>query len=170
MQRQITFLVFLSVLSVIVFESFTWNQQGAAQKAPASTCVQEKISKPNGKTSHFFGLNCMSCHREGRKGKSCFSVAGSVLDEDRSKIHKNPIVKLYTEPGAQGKLVATLYGDANGNFYTTADIDFGRGLYPTLIGNPTASEPIKHMRRPIFNGQGSCNQCHGYNEEALGID
>ncbi len=110
----------------------------------------------------------MSCHKAGRPGKSCFTIGGSVLDEARGKIHKNPVIKLYTEPKGGGKLVATISGDKMGNFYSTESIDFSMGLYPTLIGTQGVAEPIKHMAHPVFRG--NCNSCHGYREEALGID
>lgn len=93
----------------------------------------------------------------------------SVFDEARARIHKNPIIKFYTEPKGQGKLVATVNGDKFGNFFTTENIDFTRnGLYPVLIGSPTAAESIKYMQTPIFKGD--CNSCHGPRAEALGID
>lgn len=172
-KKNITFVLFLTTIGIILIsQSFTWTSQESNPPKAASNCGPTKISKANGKNSHFFGLNCSACHVDGRKGTGCFTIAGSVLDEDRSKIYKNPVIKLYTEPMAKGTLVATINGDAFGNFYTTEKIDFGTGLYPTLIGSPTATEPIKHMKRPIDNTMGQCNKCHGYKkaEEALGID
>ena len=126
------------------------------------------ISKPNMKKSHEFGTDCMSCHKKGGAAKSIFMVSGSVLDEARSKIYKNPVIKLYTERKGQGELVGTILGDALGNFYSTENIDFSIGLYPTLVGTEGVAEPIKHMSRPIFSG--SCNSCHCTREEKLGID
>ncbi len=169
-KKSITFLLlFTTIVTIITLESFV---DVSAVGNPPDNCGETKISKPNSTKSHFFGLNCSACHTPGRKGKGCFTVAGSVLDEDRSKIYKNPVVKLYTEPKAGGQLVATIKGDALGNFYTTETIDFSKGLYPTLIGSPGAAEPIKHMTRPVFSDMGNCNRCHGYKkaEEALGID
>lgn len=126
------------------------------------------VSKPNMKKSHEFGTDCGSCHRKGGEAKSIFTVSGSVLDEAREKIFKKAVIKLYTERKAMGDLVATIQTDELGNFYSTEPIDFSIGLYPTLYGTPTASEPIKHMARPIFTG--NCNSCHGPKEEKLGID
>jgi cytochrome c553 len=126
------------------------------------------ISKPNTKKSHEFGTDCMSCHKKNGSAKAIFTVSGSVLDEARAKIYKNPVIKLYTERRGGGELVATILGDALGNFYSTEPIDFSVGLYPTLEGTPGVSEPIKHMMKPIFTG--SCNSCHGPKAEKLGID
>jgi len=136
----------------------------------AFTVLEETplVSKPGTKKSHEFGTDCMSCHKKGGSAKSIFMVSGSVLDEARAKIYKNPVIKLYTERKAQGELVATILGDALGNFYSTENIDFSIGLYPTLVGTEGVAEPIKHMSRPIFSG--SCNSCHGTREEKLGID
>jgi len=159
-----TFLFFFSLTIIaimIVSQSFV---------SPTITddCKENIRSEANKRKSHFFGLNCMNCHKEGRPGKGCFTVAGSVMDEARGKIYKNPVIKLYTEPKAGGKLVATIQGDKSGNFYTTDSIDFSMGLFPTLIGTTGAAVPIKHMNRPIFRG--NCNSCHGYKSESLGID
>jgi hypothetical protein len=136
----------------------------------AFTILEETqlVSKPSTKKSHEFGTDCMSCHKKAGSAKSIFMVSGSVLDEARAKVYKNPIIKLYTERKGQGELVATILGDALGNFYSTENIDFSIGLYPTLVGTEGVAEPIKHMSRPIFSG--SCNSCHGPKEEKLGID
>ncbi len=144
------------VVTALVVSAFT---------VPEETSL---ISKPNTKKSHEFGTDCMSCHKKGGTAKSIFMVSGSVLDEARVKVYKNPVIKLYTERKGQGELVATILGDALGNFYSTENIDFSIGLYPTLIGTEGVAEPIKHMSRPIFSG--SCNSCHGPREEKLGID
>ncbi len=144
------------VVTAFVVSAFTMADQ------------MQVISKPNTKKSHEFGNDCMSCHKKGGSAKSIFMVSGSVLDEARAKIYKNPVIKFYTERRGQGELVATILGDALGNFYSTEDIDFSIGLYPTLIGTEGVPEPIKHMSRPIFSG--SCNSCHGPKEEKLGID
>jgi hypothetical protein len=169
-RKKITFILLLTSIAVIVISQSFVALPKAIDPGPADmlNCGPVKISKPNGVTSHFFGLNCQSCHVKGRKGPGCFTVAGSVFDEDRSKIYRNPIVKLYTQPKGGGKLVATLTGDKLGNFFTTKEIDFGGGLFATLVGTPGVKEPIKHMLRPIFTGD--CNNCHGKNFEALGID
>lgn len=144
------------IISAFVVSAFTISEE------------MKVISKANTKKSHEFGNDCMSCHKKGGSAKSIFMVSGSVLDEARVKIYKNPVIKLYTERRAQGELVATILGDALGNFYSTEDIDFSIGLYPTLIGTEGVAEPVKHMSRPIFSG--SCNSCHGPKEEKLGID
>jgi hypothetical protein len=161
-------LIVLLALIVIVSVSFM-----AAQKDKnfdeGSRCGKQMSSKANGAKSHFFGISCNNCHGvKADKADGCFSISGSVYDEARARIHKNPVIKLYTEQGAKGKLVAVLYGDANGNFYSTQKIDYSQGLYPSLYGTPGTREPEKHMTRMTFTGD--CNKCHGKNVEALGID
>jgi hypothetical protein len=171
-KKNTTIILFLGIIGImIISQSFTGASNYLLNEDPTK-CGTTVISKPNGKKSHFFGLNCSACHGDDKKGKGCFTIAGSVLNEERSNIYKNPIIKLYTEPKGGGKLVATILGDALGNFYTTENIDFSKGLYPTLIGSPNAAEPIKHMTLPIYSDMGQCNKCHGYrkDEEALGID
>ncbi|NOK24114.1 hypothetical protein, partial [Corallococcus carmarthensis] len=125
-------------------------------------------SKKGGTKSHEFGKDCMTCHQPNGPAKDPFTVSGSVSDEARAGIQKNCVIKLYTRRKAKGKLVATIYGDALGNFYTDKKIDFSKGLYPTLLGTPGVKEDTKHMPRRIYSGD--CNTCHGVNTEKLGID
>lgn len=175
--KYLSFILFIATIGILISQSSFIRAAKPVQKAIDLTpnCGSTRISKPNAVTSHFFGLNCGFCHTEGRKGKGCFTVAGSVLDEDRSRIRKNPVVKLYSEPLGKGKLIATIYGDALGNFYTTENVKFpesflATGLYPTLVGSPKSKERFKHMLKPIFKEDGNCNKCHGKSAEALGID
>ncbi|MFM2358125.1 MAG: hypothetical protein RLY16_117 [Bacteroidota bacterium] len=156
---------------VVVSLSFS-NQQSPkpkpAKKRPNGCGVQLE-SKAGEVKSHFFGITCSNCHAaKVEKAPGCFTVSGSVYDEARARIHKNPVIQLFTEPGGKGDLVGTIYGDKNGNFYSTKAIDWSEGLYPTLLGTSTAAEPIKHMYRRVFTGD--CNRCHGATAEALGID
>ena len=164
--RKKNVLFILALISIgFILQSFVGNK---LQDDGTNKIV---ISKKNGITSHFFALNCMTCHKNFRNAEKNgrFTAAGSVYDEARARIHKNPVIKLYTEPKAQGKLMATINGDKFGNFFTTENIDFTRnGLYPVLYGSPTAAESIKYMETPIFKGD--CNSCHGPRAEALGID
>lgn len=166
----VTFIVAVIIITAQSFVTETPTLKNTADPSPG--CGVSIISKANGKKSHFFGLNCSACHAEDQQAKGCFTIAGSVLDEQRLKIYRNPVVKLFTEPMGAGKLVATIKGDALGNFYTTEAIDFGPGLYPVLYGTPGTAEPIKYMKVPLDKTMGQCNRCHGYRkaEEALGID
>lgn len=161
------------LILLVGFLSYSFSQQQSpkpkAAKQKQRGCGVQLVSKAGEAQSHFFGITCSNCHAaKVEKAPGCFTVSGSVYDEARARIHKNPVVQLFTEPGGKGTLVATIYGDKNGNFYTTKAIDWSEGLYPTLLGTPTAAEPIKHMYRRVFTGD--CNRCHGATAEALGID
>ncbi len=118
--------------------------------------------------SHYPGSACIACHMPGGAAKDVFTIGGTVYDEVRLKEQKKAVIKLYTEPQAQGKLVATLHTDEQGNFYSNQKINFAKGLYATLLGSPEAKDNIKHMSPRIFKGD--CNSCHGVFEESLGID
>jgi hypothetical protein len=132
-------------------------------------CKQSYKASQHGEAkSHKQGTLCMSCHTPGGSAKDVYLAAGTVYDEVRLKPQGKAVIKFYTEPKAQGKLVATLKADELGNFYTTEKLDFSQGLYPTLIGTPEAKENIKHMNRKVFRAD--CNWCHGIGEESLGID
>lgn len=133
-----------------------------------SQCAKKsKTSQHGSAKSHYLASDCMSCHN-GDKAKEVFTVAGSVLNESRTAKQNNATIKLYTKIKATGKLVATLYSDEMGNFYTTQKIDFSQGLFVTLLGTPGVPEDTKHMDKPLFTG--NCNSCHGPVGERLGID
>lgn len=127
-----------------------------------------KTSKHGTMDSHRTTSECNVCHRPGGPGDGVFYVSGSVLNEARYVTQKKAVVKLYTKPKSQGELVAELYTDDMGNFYTTQKIDFTQGLYPSLYGTPGVKEDNKHMRQPVYVG--NCNSCHGQSAEKLGID
>ena len=93
-KKSVSLILFLiTVCFLIVNLSFVSSYDGTLRDdADSSNCGTTLKSKPNGKKSHFFGLNCSACHAEGRKGKGCFTIAGSVLNEERSNIFKNPVV------------------------------------------------------------------------------
>ncbi|MCE9539540.1 MAG: cytochrome c3 family protein, partial [Bacteroidetes bacterium] len=77
LKRIISFIFFLTIIGIMILS------QSFVGAPTTDDCKNTKISKPNGNKSHFFGLNCMSCHRAGRPGKSCFTIGGSVMDEAR---------------------------------------------------------------------------------------
>lgn len=114
------------------------------------------ISMHTGTDSHNAGQNCLNCHSPGGEGKGCYEVGGTVYKEDFSNIYANAVIGLYSEVNGGGILVATLEGDAKGNFYTTETINFGNGLYPSVT---SSTGTTKHMGTPIQAG--ACNSCHG---------
>lgn len=116
---------------------------------------ETKISQANGTHSHNMGRNCMGCHYSGGEGDGWFTVAGTAYSAVDSGLFKNPVMQLWTMPNGRGQIVSTVYGDANGNFYTTAATAFGTGLYPSVTG----STGTRYMGTPIT--QGACNSCHG---------
>ncbi|NOT51790.1 MAG: hypothetical protein HOP10_11005 [Chitinophagaceae bacterium] len=151
-----------AVISILVTFVILFSQScdTEADKSNASRHGESK--------SHLSGYACMYCHQPNGQSKNKFSVAGTILNEARSAIQPTAVIKLYTKSKGQGKLIATIKTDALGNFYTTKEIDFKAGLFPTLLGTPGVKEDTKHMKRRIFNG--NCNGCHGPAAERLGID
>lgn len=118
-------------------------------------CGVKNISSSGGNESHNNGRNCMSCHSDGGEGKGCFTAAGSAYTSNGG-VSQNVVMRLYTQPNGQGELKATVNGDALGNFYTTENINYSGGLYPTIT---FASGTVKHMPSSITSG--ACNSCHG---------
>ena len=130
--------------------------------AMVQSCEKEggnrtNISQTGGTSSHKMGQNCMNCHVNGGEGAGWFNAAGTVYTADSSSTYPNVVVKLYSPPDTLGNqvLVATINGDAKGNFFTTASINFGTGLYPEVTG----AHGTKSMAATIT--QGACNSCHG---------
>ena len=116
---------------------------------------ETKISANGHSESHNMGQNCMSCHRQGGEGEGWFIAAGTVYDESKTGTLPNGTIVLYSGPDGSGTIAYTLEVDANGNFYTTENIDFGSGLYPAAVGAQTT----KYMVSAVTSGQ--CNSCHG---------
>ncbi len=113
------------------------------------------ISKHNSNESHNEGQNCMSCHVKGGEGEGRFTVAGTVYDSLKVNTYPNAIIELYTGTNGTGTVQNTIEVDAKGNFYTTENIKFGNGLYPSVTGSTSSF----HMLSPLTSGQ--CNNCHG---------
>lgn len=134
----------------------------------AAGCEKEnetKISRHNSNESHNNGQNCMSCHKSGGQGEGHFNVAGSVYDSLQVSHQPNGTVKLYTGPDGTGVLKYTIEVDAKGNFYTTENIDFGSGLYPSVVG--TAG--IQHFMSTTTT-TGACNSCHNVSTDKLWVN
>jgi cytochrome c553 len=119
-----------------------------------------KISQANGR-SHNAGRNCMGCHYSGGEGDGWFTAAGTAYSAADSSIFKNPVVQLYTGRHGTGTLVATIYGDGSGNFYTTSAIDYSAGLYASVVG----ATRTNYMVNPIT--MGACNSCHGVSQTKI---
>lgn len=125
-------------------------------------CGPTNISATNSHESHNMGQNCMNCHINGGEGKGCFLAAGTVYDNTASNIYANATVRLYSQPNGAGSIVATIQGDAKGNFYTTANIDFGSGLYPSVTNS---SGQTMYMSSSTTTG--ACNSCHGVSQAKI---
>ena len=97
--------------------------------------------------SHNAGRDCTSCHR--------FTLAGTAYRTDGTTVYPRAVVRLTTAADGGGTTVATLTADASGNFYTSASVGFGQGLYVTVTG--TAGAPRSKVAAITA---GSCNGCH----------
>jgi hypothetical protein len=104
--------------------------------------------------SHNAGRNCMDCHKPGGGEAPQWKVAGTVYNDAHTATNPNATVKLYTGPDGTGTLVATIQVDAKGNFYTTNNVNFSAGLYPSVTGATATNS----MSSSITTG--ACNSCH----------
>lgn len=125
-------------------------------------CGPTNISATNSDESHKAGQNCMNCHKNGGEGKGCFSAAGTAYDNSATNIYANATVRLYSQPAGAGSVVATLHGDAKGNFYTTDNVDFGSGLYPSVTNSSGQT-----MYMSASTTTGACNSCHGISQAKI---
>ena len=151
--RFITLLFFMSI-SVILIES-------CKKKEDEGNENETKISSFGDTESHNMGQNCMSCHKSGGTGEGWFNVAGTVYDSLKTNTYPNTIIKLYSEPNGAGMLKHTIQVDGKGNFYTTANIDFGSGLYPAVVSN----SGVKYMSSATTTG--TCVSCHGVSTDKI---
>lgn len=122
------------------------------------------ISSHGSDESHNAGENCMNCHKIGGKGEGWFETAGTVYTEDYSSTYPNATVYLYTGPDGTGERKYRIEVDANGNFYTTENIEFGSGLYPAV----ESANGIEYMESTTVSG--ACNGCHGVTEDPISVD
>ncbi len=151
LQKKQILLLLLLGLSTFIFQSCE-KDEGKNEK---------KISMYGGDESHNKGQNCMECHKSGGEGEGWFNVAGTVYDTALIATLKNTTIKLYTEANGGGQLKYTFEGDAKGNFYSTDDINFGDGLFPSVQG-PTGTQ---YMSTSVKTG--ACNSCHGATTDKL---
>jgi hypothetical protein len=113
-----------------------------------------KSSLTGSSASHNMGQNCMNCHKPGAGEAPVWKVAGTVYNEALSATNPNATVKLYSGPNGTGTLITTLQVDSKGNFYTTANVDFAAGVYPSVTGITSTNS----MSSSISTG--ACNSCH----------
>ena len=111
-------------------------------------------SQTGSSASHNMGQNCMNCHKPGGGEAPVWKVAGTIYNEAITATNSNAIIKLYSGPDGTGTLKYTLHADAKGNFYTTENVDFTGGLYPSITGATTTN----YMSSSITTG--ACNSCH----------
>jgi len=121
---------------------------------------ETKISSYNSSESHKDGENCMSCHTSGSSGEGWFIVAGTIYNENLSSIYPNATVKLFNDT-SYTDLAATIEVDNLGNYYTTQNIDFGNGLYISVVGANTNNKMIGKIT------SGQCNSCHGVSTDRI---
>ncbi len=114
-----------------------------------------KVSTYNDTESHNAGQDCMSCHKQDGSGEGWFNIASTVYDSLQLNTYPNNTIRLYTHANGTGTLKYTIQVDGKGNFYSTEDIDFGTGLYPSV----ESVNGTKYMSSSINSG--NCTSCHG---------
>lgn len=131
------------VLLVILQSCTTESEYGSISNSTAGSS-----------NSHNMGQNCMNCHKPGGGEAPVWNAAGTVYNEALTTTNPNATVKLYTGPNGTGVLKYTINVDALGNFYTSSNIDFTGGLYPSAADSTSTN----YMSSSITTG--ACNSCH----------
>jgi len=137
----------LIILFILVFVCFSCEEEETGeQKNLTSTSLASE--------SHNTGQNCMNCHINGGTGDGWFTLAGSVYNSTQTVPYITANIELRTAGSGGGQLVSNIEVDMKGNFYTTEPIDFGTGLFASVIGGTST----QYMSGKVMNG--SCNSCH----------
>ena len=121
-----------------------------------------KTSAYNDNSSHNVGSACMSCHNSGGSNKYWWTVAGTVFKPDSISLNPNSTVYLFSGINGSGDLILTLPVDGISNFYTSASVNLGTGLFPEV---KSSSGEIRYMQSPITNG--NCNSCHNSSQRII---
>jgi cytochrome c553 len=138
------------LITLFVFMVLLTTMQSCTEDGYGSV----KNSTSGSNASHNAGRNCMDCHKPGGGEAPQWKVAGTVYNDALTATNPNATVKLFTGPDGTGTLVATLQVDAKGNFYTTNNVNFSAGLYPSVAGATATNS----MSSSITTG--ACNSCH----------
>ena len=115
---------------------------------------EELTSTSLSSDSHNTGQNCMNCHIQGGDGEGRFKMAGTVYNSTRTVPYITAKVELRTAQSGGGSTLYRVEVDQNGNFYTTNTIDFGTGLYVSVVGGIST----QYMTLKVTGG--ACNDCH----------
>jgi hypothetical protein len=131
-------------MCVVVLAGLTlYGCGGSSPSSPSSSGG----SGTGSSSSHNAGRDCTSCH--------AFTVAGTAYKSDGSTVYPGALIRVTTGSAGTGTTLVALTADGSGNFYTSAAISFGSGLYPTATGTGGA---VRSMTAAITSG--GCNRCH----------
>ncbi len=140
--KSIAFVLVVFLLTVLI----SCKKEAVEQEELTSTSLSSD--------SHNTGLNCMDCHIKGGDGNGWFKMAGTVRNKSGIAPYITAKVELRTAQSGGGSTLYRVEVDQKGNFYTTNTIDFGTGLYASVVGG-TATQ---YMTLTVTNG--ACNLCH----------
>lgn len=117
----------------------------------------ENVSQADEARSHNMGLNCLGCHQVYGPGRGRFTIGGTAHDVDGTPL-VSPIVELRTKGPFEGggELITTLYGDQNGNFFSTEPLPFPEAVFPVVY----SADRSKKNAMPFPTSSGACNHCH----------
>jgi hypothetical protein len=141
----------LRIACALVLTS-TLAAAACGSSSPASPSgSSSSTSTPGGgssaaKTSHNAGRDCTSCHS--------FTVAGTAYRAD-GLVYPGAVIKVTSGNAGSGNVLATLTSDGSGNFYTSASVPYGSGVYVNATGTTGST---RSMTAAISSG--GCNRCH----------
>lgn len=120
---------------------------GGSPSAPSTASTSTSGGGTAGRTSHNAGRDCTTCHS--------FTLAGTAYRSDGATIYAGATIKVTSGANGGGTVLATLTSDASGNFYASAPVAFGSGVYVSAAGTGGVT---RSMSGAITSG--GCNRCH----------
>jgi hypothetical protein len=139
-----------SVCALILISALAAAACGGSSPVSPSSSSSSTSSSGGGssasRTSHNAGRDCTSCHS--------FTVAGTACRTDGSA-YSGAVIRVTSGSAGSGTVLVTLTSDASGNFYTSASVPFGAGVYVHVAGTTGVTRP---MTAAITSG--GCNRCH----------
>lgn len=142
----------IAILSIALF---------SCERGGSGKCAETNISTAT-RASHNAGETCTKCHTQGKDGRGCFTIAGTVYKQDKSTPLTDAVMVLFNRDANDWTKITgeakRLPIDKSGNFYTTESVDFV-GKYPAILFKKNNKWDTLIMKTRL-ESTSSCNKCH----------
>lgn len=146
----------------------------SCERDGSGKCEETNISTTS-RASHNAGEMCTKCHTQGRDGRGCFYISGSVFQND-SRTISNAVLVLFNnvkpEINSKNQYVGEgeifrLPIDKTGNFYST-EFKESIGKYAAIIFKKNNKLDTLLMSNMEIDSYTSCNSCH-YGKKTINL-